>query len=90
MRSRACAGHPKYTATGLQALHVSEASEKQTVPARIAPVIPSFGVEFLHACLSVDWTGNKTAALCPYENIFIYLGECTRTGFHAYMRESSK
>jgi len=41
-------------------------------------------------CLFVDWTGNETAALCPFKNIFVYLGEHTRTGFHAYIRENSK
>lgn len=54
------------------------------------PAVPSSEVEFFQACLFVHWTGRKTAALCPFKNIFIYLEECSSTGFHAYIRENSK
>lgn len=84
--------HSKHIATRLLSLSVSLCLELQR-----GSLSPNYSYDtqlwseiLAGQCLSVDWTGNKIAALCPFNNIFIYLGKHTRTGFHAYIREKQQ
>lgn len=84
-------GHPKHVTAGLVFLSVSPLGAWERKPVQQLFLWPSACERnSFRQCLFADWTGNETFFLCLFKNIFVYLGERTRTGFSAYRWGHSK